>query len=48
MRLFANDDLGGIALHYPDGENWSGKGPFSMRRESSIYEDWLAETKDEK
>jgi hypothetical protein len=39
MRMFASEELAGIALHYPDGKNWSGQGAFGMRRESSIYED---------
>jgi hypothetical protein len=36
MRLFAEEMLSGIALHFPDGAGWSGEGPFDMRRESSV------------
>jgi hypothetical protein len=36
MRLFAEDALTGIALHFPDGAAWSGEGPFGMRRESTV------------
>jgi hypothetical protein len=38
MRLFIPQELSGIALHFPDGENWSGQGAFSMRRNSSVFE----------
>jgi hypothetical protein len=36
MRLFAQEDLTGIALHFPDGAGWSGHGAFGMRRESTV------------
>jgi hypothetical protein len=37
MRLFAESDLTGTALHFPDGAGWSGEGPFGMRRESAVF-----------
>ncbi len=37
MRLFSSEELVGTPLHFPDGEGWSGQGPFGMRRESTIF-----------
>lgn len=40
MRLFDPDDLIGIEVHYPDGKNWTGEGPFGYRRAAmTISED---------
>jgi hypothetical protein len=38
MRLFAPEELTGIALHFPDGIGWSGQGAFGMRSESAVFE----------
>ncbi|MGB3626378.1 MAG: hypothetical protein WA989_11130, partial [Henriciella sp.] len=32
MRLFAAEDIEGIEVRYPNGQDWSGSGPFSYRR----------------
>ncbi len=32
MRLFDPETLVGIDVHYPNGKDWSGVGPFSFRR----------------
>lgn len=34
MRLFDPTDLEGVKLHYPNGKEWTGEGPFSFRRRS--------------
>ena len=34
MRLFDPDALMGVEVHFPDGKNWTGEGPFAYRREA--------------
>lgn len=34
MRLFDPEELAGIDVHYPNGKDWSGEGPFGFRREA--------------
>lgn len=34
MRLFDPDALNGIDVHYPNGKDWSGEGPFGFRRQA--------------
>ena len=33
MRLFNPDELVDVDVHYPNGKDWSGEGPFGFRRE---------------
>lgn len=33
MRLFHPDELADVEVHYPNGKDWSGEGPFDFRRE---------------
>lgn len=33
MRLFDPEHLQGVEIHYPNGKDWSGEGPFRFRRE---------------
>ncbi|EAQ96842.1 hypothetical protein [Congregibacter litoralis] len=39
MKLFESSDLKGVEVRYPDGMNWSGKGPFSYRRSAMVIEE---------
>jgi hypothetical protein len=34
MRLFDPETLVGITVHYPNGKDWSGEGPFGFRRKA--------------
>jgi hypothetical protein len=34
MRLFDLRDLQGVEVRFPDGDAWSGNGPFGYRREA--------------
>ena len=39
MRLFDPDDLKGVEVHYPNGKDWSGEGPFTYRRTALTISD---------
>jgi hypothetical protein len=37
MRLFDAADLAGLPIHYPDGANWSGVGPFGFVCDPTVH-----------
>ncbi len=38
MDIFADDDLRGVEMRFPDGAAWSGEGPYTYRKPSLILE----------
>ncbi|WP_299737111.1 GFA family protein [uncultured Roseobacter sp.] len=39
MRIFDPDDLKGVELRFPNGDGWSGAGPFDYRRTAITLSD---------
>lgn len=39
MRLFCSDELKGIEVRFPSGEDWPGNGPFAYRRPARVISD---------
>lgn len=42
MRIFNPDDLHGVEVRFPDGNNWSGEGPFEYRHKAMTISDGWA------
>ena len=39
MRLFDHSDLRGVEVRFPDGNEWTGNGPYGYRRAAMIISD---------
>ncbi|MEM9495978.1 MAG: aldehyde-activating protein [Pseudomonadota bacterium] len=42
MRIFEPGDLKGVEVRFPDGDSWTGEGPFDYRREAKTIGDGFA------